>query len=82
MVLGEITRGRTIGPAEPLGFRAFASSFSAVRVGTRLKPGSAACTMCGLVWTQLEPLELLNQLGSLPSGDVKRWLNSPNDTPL
>lgn len=82
IVLGEITRGRTIGPSEPFGFRAFAARFSSLRSGVRVQPSFAACAHCGLVWGQLSVERLLTHLETFPTPDVKTWLKREHDTPL
>ena len=82
IVLGELTRGRTIGPAEPFNFRAFAARLSALRVGTRIQPAMAACAHCGLLWTQLNVDSLLTHLERFPSDEVRQWLRGRHDTPL
>ena len=76
VVLGEVTRGRTIGSAESFGVRAFAARLSALRKGVAVTPGMCACSECGLVWGQLNPLLLLAQLRQLASPDVRGWLDS------
>ncbi len=70
IVLGELTRGRTIGPAEPFHFRAFASQLSAIRKGARIEPGVAACSQCGLVWGEVKVGRLFSHLESFPTGDL------------
>lgn len=82
IVLGELTRGRTIGPVESLGFRAFAARLSSLRRGARMEPGVAACGHCGLVWGQVQPGALLNHLEEHASSEVERWLRTERDTPL
>ena len=82
IVFGELTRGRTIGPAEALGFRAFASRLSSLRKGVEMKSAVCACSMCGLVWGHIIPDLLVQQLDRLPTDEAKRWLRSADDTPL
>ncbi len=82
IVLGEVTRGRTIGPAEPLSFRAFAAQLSMIRKGAKLKPEMAACSQCGLVWGEVKVVTLFNHLQSFPNEDLAHWLKSANDTPI
>lgn len=82
IVLGELTRGRTIGPSEPFGFRAFAARLSSIRAGAPVKPAMAACAHCGLVWGQLNVDSLLSHLERFPSDEVKAWLRREHDTPL
>ncbi|MDQ2666188.1 MAG: hypothetical protein M3Z05_09280 [Gemmatimonadota bacterium] len=82
IVLGELTRGRTIGPVEALGFRAFAARLSSLRIGARVDPGMAACGHCGLVWGQVQVGSLLNHLEQHASTEVLRWLRSERETPL
>ena len=82
IVLRELARGRTIGPAEPFGFRAFAARFSSLRNGARVQPAMAACAQCGLIWGQLSVDSLLTHLEKFPSEDVEAWLKNAHDTPL
>lgn len=82
IVLGELTRGRTIGPAEPFSFRAFAARLSSLRVGARVKPTMAACAHCGLLWSQLSVESLMTHLERFPSDEVRQWLRHAHDTPL
>jgi hypothetical protein len=82
IVLGELTRGRTIGPAEPFSFRAFASQLSAIREGAKLDPEMAACSQCGLVWGEVNVRRLFKSLESFPTDDLAQWLRSRNDTPI
>jgi transcription elongation factor Elf1 len=82
IVLGELTRGRTIGPAEPFSFRAFASQFSAIRKGAKIDPGVAACSQCGLIWGEVKVARLFDHLESFPTEDLADWLHSSNNTPV
>ncbi|MDB4892126.1 MAG: hypothetical protein JWL61_3981 [Gemmatimonadetes bacterium] len=82
IVLGELTMGRTIGPAEPLTFRAFASRFSSIRKGAKTDPGAAACSQCGLVWSEVKVSRLFDHLESFPTDDLADWLRSSNNTPV
>ena len=82
IVFGELTRGRTIGPAEGLGFRAFASRLSSLRSGVKIRSQMCACSVCGLVWGQIAPDQLHEHLEKFATDDAKHWLRSANDTPL
>jgi hypothetical protein len=82
IVLGELTPGRTIGPAAPYCFRAFASQFSALRKGAKIDPGAAACSQCGLVWSEVKVSRLFAHLESFPTDDLADWLRSSSNTPV
>lgn len=82
VVLGEVTRGRTLGAAEAFGFRAYAARLSSIRKGVAVTPGMCACSECGLVWGQLAPARLLAQLRQLATPDVQDWLNSVRPSPI
>lgn len=82
IVLGELTRGRTIGPAEPFSFRAFASQLFLIRKGARIEPEMAACAQCGLIWGEVKVRHLFNHLQSFPTDDLAKWLKSGHDTPI
>jgi hypothetical protein len=82
IVLGELSRGRQIGPAESYNFRAFAARFSAIRKGAKVDPGFAACSHCGLVWTEVAVSRLFNHLESHPTDDLADWLGSSRNTPV
>ena len=82
IVLGEVTRGRTLGPSEPFGFRAYAARLSSIRTGVPMTPGVCACSECGLVWGELAPARLLAQLRQFANADVADWLSSSRPVPL
>ena len=82
VALGELTRGRTIGPGERFRFRAFGSELTWLRKGAELEPGFAACTECGLVWTEVRPNRLLSSLERFPGAELRSWLRSRDDTPI
>jgi hypothetical protein len=82
IVLGELTRGRTIGPSEPFNFRAFAAQLSSLRKGARLSANVAACSQCGLVWGQVAVGRLLQHLESFPTDELASWLASSRNTPI
>lgn len=82
VVLGEVTRGRTIGPAEAFGFRAYAASFSAIRTGVSVSPGMCACAECGLLWGEVLVDRLLAHLGQFPSSEVEAWLERAPQSPI
>jgi hypothetical protein len=77
-----MTRGRTIGPSESFGFRAFAARLSQMRSGVAVKPGMCACSSCGLVWGELSTMSLWSHLEKFATGEARTWLRSANDTPL
>ena len=82
VVLGEVTRGRTLGTAEAFGFRAYAARLSSLRSGVTVTPGMCACVECGLVWGELEPTTLMAQLRLLASDEVREWLEELPPIPL
>jgi hypothetical protein len=82
IVFGEVTRGRTLGLSESFGFRAYAARLSAFRKGVAVTPAMCACSHCGLVWGELEPLRLLGQLRQLASAEVQEWLDATPPVPL
>ncbi len=82
IVLGEITRGITIGSAGSFSFRAFASRLSWMRKGTAVPQNMAACVHCGLIWGQVSVNNLLQHLETLPGKELAAWLTSRNDTPI
>jgi transcription elongation factor Elf1 len=82
IVIGELTMGRSIGPAAPLSFRAFASQLSSIRKGAKIDPGVAACSQCGLVWCEVKVARLFEHLESFPSDDLADWLRSSTNTPV
>jgi hypothetical protein len=75
VVLGEVTRGRSLGASESFGFRAYAARLSALRKGVPVTPGMCACSQCGLVWGELAPTRLLDQLRQFATPEVKDWLD-------
>ena len=82
IVIGELSRGRQIGPSEAFNFRAFASLFSSVRRGAKVDPHFAACSQCGLVWTEVKLSRLFDHLESFPTDDLATWLRSSRNTPI
>ena len=82
VVLGEVTRGRTLGAAESFGFRAYAARLSSLRSGVAVTPGMCACSACGLVWGELAPARLLAQLRQFAPADVQEWLDSGKPAPI
>jgi hypothetical protein len=82
VVLGEVTRGRTLGAAESFGFRAYAARLSSFRRGVAVTRGMCACSECGLLWGQLAPELLLSQLRQLATSDVREWLDSARPSPI
>jgi len=74
--------GRSIGPAAPLSFRAFAAQLSSIRKGAKIDSGAAACSQCGLVWTEVKVSRLFDHLESFPTEDLAEWLRSSNNTPV
>ena len=82
IVMGELTRGRTIGPVPKFSFRAFGSQLSWLRKGAELLPSFAACSNCGLVWSEVRVSRLHQQLERFPGEELQQWLRSPVDTPI
>jgi hypothetical protein len=82
IVLGELSRGRTIGPSESFTFRAFGAQLSALRTGAKIDPEVAACSRCGLIWGEVKVRHLLQHLERFPGPDLAKWLKSANDTPI
>ena len=82
IVFGEMTPGRTIGPVNPVGFRAFAARLSSVRKGVKIKSTICACAGCGLVWGHLVPDQLIEHLEKFATDETTDWLRSTRDIPL
>lgn len=82
IILGELSRGRQIGPSEAFNFRAFSAQLSAIRKGAKIDPGVAACSHCGLVWTEVKVARLFDHLESFPTDDLADWLRSSRNTPI
>lgn len=82
IVLGEATRGRSLGMSESFGFRAYAARLSVLRKGVAMTPAMCACSECGLVWGELAPARLLAQLRHFASDEVMDWLDRAPPVPL
>jgi hypothetical protein len=82
VILGEVTRGRTIGVAESFGFRAYAARFSSMRRGVNVSPGMCACAECGLLWGEVKADLLIAHLRHLPTDEVEAWLDRMPQTPI
>src|SRR5450759_1853444 len=82
IVLGELSRGRQIGPSEAFNFRAFSAKMSMIRKGAKVDSGVAACSHCGLVWTEVKVGRLFDHLESHPNDELAEWLRSSQNTPI
>ena len=82
IVFGELTQGRVMGWSAPYAFRAFAARLSSMRSGVKIRSQMCACSICGLVWGQIAPNQLIEHIKRFATDEAEDWLRSEKDTPL